>query len=283
VADRLIRYIQSRIKELGRNGAVIGVSGGIDSAVVLHLCLQALGRERILALILPEYDSDPASIRLARRICHGIPFQVIPIGPILKKMGIYRYFQILPFQNRLPYRMKSGYVRNVFKKVSKDLYLKFLTNNLPSEIKMVTAYLRAKNRIRMAILYQKAEELDYAVVGTINRTEYLLGLFVPFGDGAADLMPLLPFYKSEIFQIAEELGIDPEIRSRRPTPDLIPGLSDEEIIGLSYEEIDNGLAVIEGREKQKINDEKLNYIRSIYERAEPIRRSFPPVAEEILE
>lgn len=283
IINQITDFIKREIIRLKKDGAVIGISGGIDSAVTLALCRRALGDEGILALIMPEYDSDPESLRLAKMVTSGVKNQVIPIGPILKQMGIYNYFRIVPFQNRVPYNIKTRYVHKMFKDFGPRVFLEFLNNSLPDRLKKSAAYFRTKNRVRMTVLYQKAEEQNYAVVGTINRTEFLLGFFVPFGDGTADIMPLINFYKTDVKKLARELEIPEVIRDRPPTPDLIPGISDEMILGMSYDLVDDILMVIEGRRDRKgIDQGDFEYVEEIYEKAGGIRSLLTPQPEEFL-
>ena len=276
--DALTNYINYGLKKLEKDGAVVGISGGLDSAVVLRLCQRAIGNGKIRAIALPEFDSDPESVRLAKELCAGLSFEVINIGPVLKKLGIYRYFHPMVFSLHLPYRIKKNYVHRISPSLKGRLYLKFLRDDLPEDLKKIKPYLRIKNRIRMTILYQKAEELNYGVVGTINRTEYLLGFFVPFGDGSADIMPLIDLYKTEVRELALELKIPPAILNRKPSPDLIPGLGDEEIIGLKYERIDTILKKIVAGERTTGEE---RYIKEVYEAAASIRRLIAPKPEKI--
>jgi len=201
--EQMIRYIYW---SSGCKGIVIGVSGGVDSAVSLAFCCRAVGPARVLALSLPSPVSNPQDERDAADFCRslGIDHRVIPIGPMLDA------FRGIPGFTETPY----------------------LLGNLMA-------------RIRMTVLYYHANRDNLLVCGTSNRSESLLGYFTKSGDSAADIQPILHLYKTEVYEMARELGIpDPTIR-KSPSAGLWAGQTDEGEIGLSYAEIDGALQALE--------------------------------------
>jgi NAD+ synthase len=234
VADRIVSAIREIVfKQLRRKGAVVAISGGIDSSVVAALCCRALGKERVLGLMLPEADSSPDSIRLAQLLARelGIPTRIEDISPILTAAGCYRrrdeairtvipeYDQRYKCKIVLPDLLdQAGY--SVFSvvvespagvrsqaRLTRDAYLG------------IVAATNFKQRTRKMMEYYYADRYHYAVAGTPNRAEYDQGFFVKNGDGAADLKPIAHLYKTQVYQLAAYLGIPEEIQHRPPTTD----------------------------------------------------------------
>lgn len=232
--DRITARIREIVLgEFRRKGAVIGVSGGIDSSVVAFLCARALGPERVMVLFTPERDSSPESLRLGRMIADAlkVPSAVEDISSILTGARCYERRDaairaVAPeygegYKSKLVIRdvigsggynisslvieAPSGEVRKV--RLSAPAYL------------AIVAATNFKQRARKMIEYHYADLLQYAVVGTPNRLEYDQGFFVKNGDGSADLKPIAHLYKSQVYQLAEYLGVPEEIRSRPPTTD----------------------------------------------------------------
>ncbi len=272
--NQLTANFKTSFARLKKDGAVIGISGGIDSAVTLKLLEQCLPKDKILPLILPERDSSLKCIHLAEQLCQDYAVKKISITPILQKLGIYHDFKNYPF---IPRRIKEEYSREKLRFYGKKIYLRFLSGDLDADLRKALGYIRIKNRIRMAIMYHHAEIRNYAVVGTVNKTEYLLGFFVPFGDGVADIMPLLEVYKTDLYKIARALNVPEEIITQSPTPDLIPGLTDEMILGMNYEEVDDILKIMMEGKDELIDTEESKYIRDVYIQAKKLRACFFPI------
>ena len=241
-------------KTLHRKGAVVSVSGGIDSALCVALCTHALGAENVLALFSPERDSSPDSLRLGRLLADrlGIASQTEDIAPILEASGCYRYQRqavrmIFPdygdgwkFKITLP-SIVDGDRLNVSRlTVSKP------DGEILSERMTAQAYLQLvaatnfKQRTRKMFDYFHADRLNYAVCGTPNRLEYDQGFFVKGGDGLADFKPIAHLYKTQVFQLARELGVPDEICSRTPTTDTfsLPQTQEEFYFALPYGKMD---------------------------------------------
>ena len=239
---------------LRRRGAVVGVSGGIDSSVVAALCARALGPERVLALPLPERDSGEAALRLGRALAAaiGVGAQVEDIGPVLAAAGCYErqdeairmvfpdYLAGWRFKVVLP-TVLDGERLNVSKLTVERPDGGQETRRMPLEAYLqLIAATNFKQRVRTMLLYYHADRLNHAVAGTPNRLEYDQGFFVKQGDGAADFKPIAHLYKSQVYQLAEFLGVPEEIRRRPPTTSTfsLPQTQEEFYFGVPLELMD---------------------------------------------
>jgi NAD+ synthase len=235
VASDLAAMIARQIrKDLKKEGAVVGISGGIDSSVVAALCVQGLGKERVLGVILPEKDSSPDSKSLAEELAESlqIEYLVENITPVLEGFGCYqrrdeavrRLFS--DFDER--HKVKIGLAANILEKDTLNYFKatvetpegEIISRRLPpKEYLQIVAASNFKQRTRMAMLYYHAERLNRAVVGTGNKDEHELGFFVKYGDGGTDTKPIAHLFKLQVYQLAEVLPIPEEIRRRQPTTD----------------------------------------------------------------
>ena len=264
--ERITNFLKEFLEKNGYKGATIGISGGIDSATVAALLRKILPKERIRALILPERDSNPQSVSDARLVCEkfGLDCTLRSISPILRKMGIY---SLQPPALLASYKVKERYALQKWKeKGGSEGFIKDVSEEGDAEFRKGVAYYRAKHRVRMCVLYMEAEMRGYAVVGTTNRTEWLTGLYVKWGDDATDVEPLLHLYKTEVFELAKALGVPERILEKAPTPDLIPGLTDEMALGMSYKEIDEILSKMEkGEDTSEFDPEKVEKVKRLLE------------------
>ncbi len=234
--ERIVEFIRTQIAKYEFEGAVIGISGGIDSAVVGKLLTEALGRERVFALILPERDSSKRTVSDSLLVCRylGIRYSVKSISPLVRRLGIYR---TKPPAFIFPRKIQEDYVRAQWQKTSSP-YINDLKSAGGQSNRRNLAYYRTKNRLRMTTLYYEAEQRGYAVAGTINRTEFLIGFYVKWGDDSSDIEPIMHLYKTQVFELAREIGLPQRIIEKEPSPDLAPGITDEFAIGLSYTDLD---------------------------------------------
>jgi len=237
-----------------RKGAVVAMSGGIDSSVVAALCAAALGKERVLGLFLPEHESADDSLRLGRLVADniGVPTELIDIGAALEALGCYRY-RLEAIRTLFPEfgeGWKSKIVLppigekgrlNIFSLVVQKPGGEIESIRLPLEpyLKLVAAT-NMKQRTRKLMEYYHADRLNYAVAGTPNRLEYDQGFFVKGGDGLADFKPIAHLYKTQVYALAEYLGVPEEVRRRPPTTDTysMPQSQEEFYFALPYDKMD---------------------------------------------
>lgn len=289
--SRIKNFINSFLNKVNKKNIVLGLSGGIDSAIVLKLLTISIPKENILALILPERDTDKKNVYDAVNFAKdlGINFKIINITKILSKFGIYisvPYF-ILPTK-----KLRENYTRKLYEKY-KEFYGKtpfYLQYDIPEDLLKNKwffkgiSYLRIKHRIRMVTLYYNAELINGVVAGTTNKTEYLLGFFVKYGDYASDFEPIIHLFKSQIFKLGEYLNLPEVFLKKKPTPDLLPGIEDEFSMGLSYLEIDRILfRFLNNMPFEKISEElniPLEFIKNLFDayiKSEILRNPTPNV------
>ncbi|BBE31474.1 NH(3)-dependent NAD(+) synthetase [Tepiditoga spiralis] len=252
--EKIIEFIKNTVNKYGYKGAVIGISGGIDSAVVAGLCKKAIGKENIFALLLPEKDSSKNTLKDSIDVCnfYDLDYKIKKISPILKKMGVY---SLEPSSTLIPRNIKEKYVMNKWTN-EKDTYIQDLKNEGDSEFLKGLAYYRAKHRVRMCMLYLEAEQRNYAVIGTTNKTELKTGFYVKYGDDSVDIEPIMHLYKTEVYELSKKLNIPKHIINKSPSPDLIPGITDEFAMGLTYKNIDRILKKIENNETLETENKK---------------------------
>jgi NAD+ synthase len=217
-----------------RKGTVVGCSGGVDSSVVLSLCVRALGKDKVLAVLMPERESSPESVELAQAWADalGVPSVREDLTPILEAAGCYRlrdeairktfpaYGNGWKAKITLPGDLLEHDSLNTFSLTVVAPDGTEYRGRVPtSDLREVIAASNWKQRTRMATLYHHAERRNYAVMGTANKDEYDLGFFVKFGDGGADLCPIQHLFKTQVYQLAEALGVPQAIRERTPTSD----------------------------------------------------------------
>ena len=198
-------FLRDYLEKSGRKGILVGMSGGLDSAVVAALCARAIGPERTAGIHLPDKDSPKQDEADAREHAEslGISYIAIPID------GFVESFLSLEDTDD---RVRLGNI---------------------------------KARCRMVVLYHAAHSMDNIVAGTSNKSELLVGYFTKYGDGASDIAPIGDLYKTQVRDLAKEIGIPDRLMEKTPSAALWPGQSDEEELGISYAELDSVLLGIE--------------------------------------
>ena len=224
------------LAKLRRKGAVVAISGGIDSSVVAALCARALGKDRVLGLMLPETDSSHDSLRLARLLADsiGIRTETEDITPILNAAGCYRRRDDA-IRGLLPDYGDGFKCKIVLPDASDQAAYPIFSvvvqapDGAQRKVRLtyeaylgIVAATNFKQRTRKMMEYYYADRHQYAVSGTPNRLEYDQGFFVKNGDGAADFKPIAHLYKCQVYQLAAYLGVPEEIQHRPPTTDTYP-------------------------------------------------------------
>ena len=253
--ERIAASLRQQLRQsVRRRGLVLGLSGGIDSSVCAGLAARAIGPHNVFCLFMPENDSDPESLRLGRLVAEtfGVSSEVEDIGSTLAAMGCYE--------------RRDGFIRDVepgygpgwTSKIVIDGPLTTGGYNLSSLVvrspegetrkhrltaaayQGIVAATNMKQRTRKQLEYYHADRLNYAVIGTPNRLEYDQGFFVKNGDGAADVKPIAHLYKSQVYQLAEHLGVPAQVRRRPPTTDTysLPQTQEEFYFALPYDKMD---------------------------------------------
>jgi NAD+ synthase len=217
IENKLVEWIRNKVKTAGLKGAVVGLSGGIDSSVTSLLCQKAFPKDT-LGLIMPCQSSPEDrvdAIKHAEKF--GINYQEIDLS--------------LTYQQLLKTAAASDPKLNLEKVIERE-------NLSAADESTKLALANLKPRLRMTMLYFYANLNNYLVVGTDNRSELKLGYFTKYGDGGIDIAPLGNLVKLEVRGLAREMGIDQKIIIKAPSAGLWDGQSDEDELGLSYRELD---------------------------------------------
>lgn len=211
-AAAIERFLQEQLERSGREKGVLALSGGIDSSVVATLAVRALGPERVLSHLLPDEDStDPEDMKDAEELAHSL-------GIGCRTISIHKPLEAL---------------RETFREAG-----------LRGDRR---AWANVKPRLRMIVNYFVANFENGLVLGTGNKSELLTGYYTKFGDGGVDVLPLGHLYKTQVRQLARFLKIPSKIIEKPPSAGLWPGQTDEEELGISYEELDKILHCLHDR------------------------------------
>tara|TARA_B100000029_G_scaffold434310_1_gene447596 strand:+ start:809 stop:1816 length:1008 start_codon:yes stop_codon:yes gene_type:complete len=245
VIDSLTRFISEQVtKNFKKNSVVIGLSGGLDSSVVAALCVRALGPKNVYGVIMPEKESNPDSMIFAKNLAKKLEIEtkIVDITNTLESFDVYKIKNQIIKKYHPTFNENSKY-RIV---VPQDLtdrdgvgfpYLEIKDKNQKiKKIKLsyddyltITASTTIKHRTRMINLYYNAEKNNSLVMGTTNKTEFVQGYYVKYGDGGVDIEPIIDLFKTQIFQLSKLLKIPDEIIQRNPSPDTWSlEVSDEE-------------------------------------------------------
>ncbi|MHB1376899.1 MAG: NAD(+) synthase [Candidatus Humimicrobiaceae bacterium] len=255
---KIIEFIRKYAADLNKQGAVVGLSGGIDSALVLKLCVEALGPDNVIAVMLPERDSGAQNSIDAKKFASDLGVRIIykKITNLLSLIGVYKLYPPTFFIKRsLIEKFVHQKRKDLSLRLQKDIFIANLEGGSDKELSKGIAFYRIKHRIRSTILFYYSELNNYLLVGCANKSEWLTGFFVKYGDSIADIMPIISLYKTQVFALSKYLKIPDYILEKAPSPDLLPGLVDEEALGISYKKLD---LILYGLEKGFSTGEIIN-------------------------
>lgn len=236
--DQIAQWLRDQLTGAGKDGFVLGLSGGVDSATAAALAARAVGPQRVLGVLMPCH-SQPEDTRLARQVAEVFAIPTVTVD------------------------LTSTY----------DELMRALP---PSDHPLAAA--NAKPRLRMITLYYLAQTHNYLVLGSGNRTEIQVGYYTKYGDGGVDLLPLGGLYKTQVWELARELGVPQEVIDRPPSAGLWPGQTDEGEMGITYRELDRVLQAIAAGETDRVDPDTLQRVREMIERSAH-KRAMPPVFE----
>jgi NAD+ synthase len=267
--ERIVEALrETTLRDLRRKGAVVGLSGGIDSSVVVALCARAFGPDRVLGLFMNDAESSDETVQLGQMAAAHLGIRTVnePVASLLEAAGCYARRDaaiktLIPTYGKgwrckivLPSLIESDRLR-VFTLVAQSPDGKELRVRMPHEVYLqVVAATNFKQRVRKMLEYYHADREGYAVAGTPNLLEYDQGFFVKNGDGSADIKPIAHLYKTQVYQLAELLGVPEEIRRRPPTTDTysLPQSQEEFYFSLPYDRMD---ACLYARDHEVPSDE----------------------------
>ena len=279
--EKISNFIESKRIALERDGVIIGLSGGLDSAVVAYLAVRGGKSENVNLLYMPDKDSKKSHYKDAITIAHelGQYLNVEDITHILDSIGIYK---LLPF-DLIPGTTLKSLLIKIGKKIEninqENLMASRFSPTPNSFIAKGNAYATIKHRIRMVQLYHHANIKNLLVVGAANRTKLLTGAFSQWGcDQCADIMPIIHLYRSQVESIADFLHIPDHIRNKPADPDIMPGVDDKEALIGSFYTADKILWMLEhgtplSEIATKFDQITVNNIYDLYKRSQFMRET----------
>ena len=281
--ERITAFMKDTLRsKLKKRGLIIAISGGVDSGVCAALCVEAIGKNKVFGLLLPETDSSSQSLILGKQLAEhlGIDYAIENIAPALEAVGCYKWRDaaiksIFPdydgtWKNKITIAGGQAGQFNHFNLVVQRPEGEVLEARMGlKEYLQIVAATNNKQRIRKSIEYFHADRLNYAVVGTPNRLEFDQGFFVKNGDGSADIKPIAHLYKTQVYALAKHLGIPTEIATAVPTTDTysMSQGQDEFYFALPYDKMDvalwaynNKISIPELAKYLSLTNERAKYI-----------------------
>lgn len=254
LANDVSAWLKERFEKSGANTFVMGLSGGIDSAVVCGLAARAVGSERVLGVIMPS-ASNPDDAVQANKVAQAFGVRTLTVD--LTSLA-------QTFQSAMPTEAALDALSLLPGGDSGD-----------PEARRNLAKANVRPRLRMTTLYYVANLVKGVVVGTGNKSEASIGYFTKYGDGGVDLFPIIDLYKFEVRAVASEIGVPQSVIDRPPSAGLWQGQTDEDEIGLTYEQLDTALVAIEGGDTSGIDPEVLARVTSLNAVSQHKRNAIP--------
>lgn len=242
LANRISEWLKDRLEESGARTFILALSGGIDSAVVCGLAARGVGPDRVLGVIMPS-ASNPGDAVEAAKVASVFGVKTLTVE-LTSLAGTFH--STMPTENAL------------------DALNVLPVGAASAEERRKLAMANVRPRLRMTTLYYVANLVGGIVVGTGNKSEAMIGYFTKYGDGGVDLLPIIDLYKHEVRAVAAQIGVPQSVIERPPSAGLWQGQTDEDEIGLTYAQLDEALAAIEGGDVSGIDRTVLDRVRSLH-------------------
>lgn len=254
LANDVAAWLKARFEESGANTFVMGLSGGIDSAVVCGLAARAVGKQRVLGVIMPSASNPDDELQAAKvATAFGVRTLTVDLTSLAQT-----------FQMAMPTEAALDALRLLPGGEAESI-----------EARRTLAKANTRPRLRMTTLYYVANLVKGVVVGTGNKTEASIGYFTKYGDGGVDLFPILDLYKFEVRAVAAEIGVPQSVIDRPPSAGLWDGQTDEAEIGLTYAQLDSTLVAMEKGDTSGIDPAVLKRVTSMNAGTEHKRQPVP--------
>lgn len=233
---RIEKLIHGKMMEMEKKGVIVALSGGIDSAVIASLAARAVGSEKVLCVFMPEKHTSRDSHKHAKLLAEQLDVG-LEIHNITSKLNKFRFYRFTPGRNLISLIRKM--LRIFVKSKEGSPFESGLGKSDNKLVALANSLYRIKPRMRMLVLYDMAERQELLVVGGANKSEYSIGLYISQGcDDAADVMPIWHLYKTQVIQLAKYLNVPRVIVEKAPSPDFVPGMTDEAVLGITYRNLD---------------------------------------------
>jgi NAD+ synthase len=281
IVESITSWLKERHAESRASMLVLGLSGGIDSAVVCGLCARAVGPDRVVGVIMPS-SSNPDDAVSAARVAEAFGVKSLTVDLTTVSDALLSALQDEDAIAGIAVAENGGAASST--PIAGDEVLVVQDDAAVSPVpvdradqsarqQLATANVRP--RLRMTSLYYVANLVNGVVVGTGNKSEAMIGYYTKYGDGGVDLLPIIDLYKHEVRAVARELGVPQSVIDRPPSAGLWQGQTDEDEIGLSYDQLDEALAAIESGDTTHIDPSALERITAMHKVSEHKRQPIP--------
>ena len=279
--EAIASWLKDRFSESGASMFVLGLSGGIDSAVVCGLCARAVGAERVVGVIMPSSSNPDDAVSAARvAAAFGVKSLTVDLTPVsdtlLSVLPDTKAIAAVAVGDATDTAAVSSVPGGDVLIVRDDAAVSPVpAQKADQAARQQLATANVRPRLRMTTLYYVANLVNGIVAGTGNKSEAMIGYYTKYGDGGVDLLPIIDLYKHEVRAVAGALGVPQSVIDRPPSAGLWQGQTDEDEIGLTYDQLDNALAAIESGDTAGIDRKTLDRITAMHQVSEHKRQPIP--------